>query len=102
MSLFSLKKHPLFLSLSLSFFDTTFWRSRFVFFSSSLLHSSFRWVKVSSVGLPLSFSLVFVGEIGNHIIRSSLSLSLSYEERAFWKTRSPSRILHAAHKKREG
>ena len=76
MSLFSLKKLSLFLSLSLSFFDTTFWRSRFVFFSSSLLHSSFRWVKVSSVGLPLSFSLVFVGEIGNHIIRSSLSLSL--------------------------
>ena len=45
----------------------------------------------------LSFSLVFVGEIGNHI---RLSLSLSLTKSAFWKTRSPYRTLRGTRRER--
>ena len=102
MSLFPLKKHCLFLSLflfsSLSLSLICFTGCRFVFFflSFALLFvlgvNSKRWSS-------LSFSLVF-GEIGNHIIRLSLSLSLSVKKRAFWKTRSPLRILRSTQKER--
>ena len=98
----SLKK-TLSLSLSLSlqqsfsFFDMFYRLSiRFFFLSFALLFvlgvNSKRWSS-------LSFSLVF-GEIGNHIIRLSLSLSLSVKKRAFWKTRSPLRILRSTQKER--
>ena len=88
MSLFSLKKHSLFLSLSLSFsskalslsfFDILCFGCRFVFFFLSFRTLLFvlgeikRWSSLSLFSLQ--------GEIGNHIIRLSLSLSLSYEAR---------------------
>ena len=98
----SLKK-TLSLSLSLSlqqsfsFFDMFYRLSiRFFFLSFALLFvlgvNSKRWSS-------LSFSLVF-GEIGNHIIRLSLSLSLLRRER-FGKPDLPFEYS-AAHKKREG
>ena len=104
MSLFPLKKHCLFLSLflfsSLSLSLICFTGCRFVFFflSFALLFvlgvNSKRWSS-------LSFSLVF-GEIGNHIIRLSLSLSLSLLRRErFGKPDLPFEYS-AAHKKREG
>ena len=104
MSLFPLKKHCLFLSLflfsSLSLSLICFTGCRFVFFflSFTLLFvlgvNSKRWSS-------LSFSLVF-GEIGNHIIRLSLSLSLSLLRRErFGKPDLPFEYS-AAHKKREG
>ena len=72
---------------------------RFVFFFLSfrallfVLGAIKRWSSLSLFSLP--------GEIGNHIIQSlSLSLSLSYEARAFWKTRSPSRMLRRTQKER--
>ena len=71
---------------------------RFFFLSFALLFvlgvNSKRWSS-------LSFSLVF-GEIGNHIIRLSLSLSLSLLRRErFGKPDLPFEYS-AAHKKREG
>jgi hypothetical protein len=49
-----------------------------------------RWSSLSLFSLQ--------GEIGNHI--QSLSLSLSLTKRAFWKTRSPSRMLRGTQKER--
>ena len=84
MSLFSLKKTLSFSlsfssALSLSFFDMLCFGCRFVFFFLSFRALLFvlgeikRWSSLSLFSLP--------GEIGNHIIRLSLSLSLSYEAR---------------------
>ena len=101
MSLFSLKKTLSFSlsfssALSLSFFDMLCFGCRFVFFFLSFRALLFvlgeikRWSSLSLFSLP--------GEIGNHIIRLSLSLSLT--KRAFWKTRSPSRMLRGTQKER--
>ena len=82
MSLFSLKKTLSFsLSLSFSFFlrYVMFWLSVRFFFPLFALRFQ-RWVRDQACWSSLSlFSLQ--GEIGNHIIRLSLSLSLSYEAR---------------------
>ena len=104
MSLFSLKKTLSFSlslsfsskALSLSFFDMLCFGCRFVFFFLSFRALLFvlgeikRWSSLSLFSLQ--------GEIGNHI--QSLSLSLSLTKRAFWKTRSPSRILRGTQKER--
>jgi hypothetical protein len=101
MSLFSLKKTLSFsLSLSFSFFlrYVMFWLSIRFFFPLFALRFQ-RWVRDQACWSSLSlFSLQ--GEIGNHIIRLSLSLSLSLTKRAFWKTRSPSRTLRGTQKER--
>ena len=100
MSLFSLKKHSLSLSLSFSFFlrYVMFWLSiRFFFLSFRALLFVLgeiikRWSSLSLFSLP--------GEIGNHI--QSLSLSLSLTKRArFGKPDLPLEYS-AGHKKREG
>ena len=85
MSLFSLKKHSL--SLSLFLFSSFSFFLRYVlavdsFFFSSLLHF-YSWVK-SSVGLLSLFPLLVFGGRSDKHIRSSLSLSS--KKRAFWKT----------------
>ena len=72
-----------------------FWLSiRFFFLSFRallfVLGEIKRWSSLSLFSLP--------GEIGNHIIRLSLSLSLT--KRAFWKTRSPSRMLRGTRRER--
>ena len=84
-------------ALSLSFFDMLCFGCRFVFFFLSFRALLFvlgeiikRWSSLSLFSLP--------GEIGNHI--QSLSLSLSLTKRAFWKTRSPSRMLRGTQKER--
>ena len=84
MSLFSLKKHSLSLSLSLFLFLSSicvmFWLSIRFFFPLFFALLFQRWVRDQACWSSLSlFSLQ--GEIGNHIIRLSLSLSLSYEAR---------------------
>ena len=97
-SLFSKKTLSFSLSLSLQLFlflSSICFGCRFVFFSS-LLHFFSWWVK-SKRWSSLSFSLVFVGEIGNHI---RLSLSLSLTKSAFWKTRSPYRTLRGTRRER--
>ena len=101
MSLFSLKKTLSFSSkaLSLSFFDMLCFGCRFVFFFLSFRALLFvlgeiikRWSSLSLFSLQ--------GEIGNHIIRVSLSLSLTKRAR-FGKPDLPLECS-AAHKKREG
>ena len=83
-------------ALSLSFFDILCFGCRFVFFFLSFRALLFvvgeikRWSSLSLFSLQ--------GEIGNHI--QSLSLSLSLTKRAFWKTRSPSRMLRGTQKER--
>ena len=83
MSLFSLKKHSL--SLSLFLFSSFSFFLRYVlavdsFFFSSLLHF-YSWVK-SSVGLLSLFPSFSGGDRTN----TSVRLSLSSKKRAFWKT----------------
>jgi len=103
MSLFSLKKTLSFSlsfssALSLSFFDMLCFGCRFVFFFLSFRALLFvlgeikRWSSLSLFSLQ--------GEIGNHIIRVSLSLSLTKSAR-FGKPDLPLECS-AAHKKREG
>ena len=100
MSLFSLKKTLSFSSkaLSLSFFDMLCFGCRFVFFFLSFRALLFvlgeikRWSSLSLFSLQ--------GEIGNHIIRLSLSLSLTKSAR-FGKPDLPLECS-AGHKKREG
>ena len=99
MSLFSLKKHSLSLSLSFSFFlrYIMFWLSIRFFFP--LFYTSFPTLGERS--RVLVFSLSFFpswGDLKPH--HPCVSLSLSYEERAFWKTRSPSRMLRRTQKER--
>ena len=97
MSLFSLKKTLSFSSkaLSLSFFDMLCFGCRFVFFSSLFVHFFSHWVR-SSVGL-LSLFFPFKGRSET---TSKVCLSLSLTKRAFWKTRSPSRMLRGTQKER--
>ena len=104
MSLFSLKKTLSFSlsfssALSLSFFDMLCFGCRFVFFFLSFRALLFvlgeiikRWSSLSLFSLQ--------GEIGNHIIRLSLSLSLTKSAR-FGKPDLPLECS-AGHKKREG
>jgi len=103
MSLFSLKKTLSFSlsfssALSLSFFDMLCFGCRFVFFFLSFRALLFvlgeikRWSSLSLFSLP--------GEIGNHIIRLSLSLSLLRSAR-FGKPDLPLECS-AAHAEREG
>ena len=99
MSLFSLKKTLSFSSkaLSLSFFDMLCFGCRFVFFSSLFVHFFSYWVR----SRVLVFSLSFFPSRGDRKPHHPfVSLSLSYEERAFWKTRSPSRMLRRTQKER--
>ena len=85
MSLFSLKKTLSSLSLSfssalsLSFFDMLCFGCRFVFFFLSFVHFFSYWVRIKRWSSLSLFSLQ--GEIGNHIIRLSLSLSLTKSAR---------------------
>ena len=102
MSLFSLKKTLSFSlsfssALSLSFFDMLCFGCRFVFFSSLFVHFFSYWVR-SSVGL-LSLFFPFLGR-SETTSSVCLSLSLSLTKRAFWKTRSPSRMLRGTQKER--
>ena len=97
MSLFSLKKHSLSLSLSFSFFlrYVMFWLSiRFFFLSFRAL--LFVLGEIKSVGL-LSLFFPFKGRSET---TSKVCLSLSLTKRAFWKTRSPSRMLRGTQKER--
>ena len=102
MSLFSLKKTLSSLSLSfssalsLSFFDM-FVLAVDSFFFSSLLHFFSYWVRIKRWSSLSLFSLQ--GEIGNHIIRLSLSLSLTKSAR-FGKPDLPLECS-AGHKRRE-
>ena len=100
MSLFSLKKHSLSLSLFLFLSSICFVLAVDSFFSSSLfVHFFSYWVRDQECWSSLSlFSLQ--GEIGNHIIRLSLSLSLTKRAR-FGKPDLPLEYS-AGHKKREG
>ena len=105
MSLFSLKKHSLSLSLSfssalsLSFFDMCYVLAVDSFFFSSLFCTSFPTLgERSSV---LVFSLFFFPSRGDRKPHHPfVSLSLSLTKRAFWKTRSPSRTLRGTQKER--
>ena len=99
MSLFSLKKHSLSLSLFLFLSSICFVLAVDSFFFSSLfVHFFSYWVR-SSVGL-LSLFFPFLGRSETTSSKVCLSLCLSYEARAFWKTRSPSRILRRTQKER--
>ena len=104
MSLFSLKKHSLSLSLSL--------QKLFLFLSSIcyvLAVDSFFFPLFSCTSFPtlgerssvglLSLFFPFKGR-SETTSKVCLSLSLSYEARAFWKTRSPSRMLRGTQKER--
>ena len=62
------------------------------------MHFFSYWVRSSSVGL-LSLFFPFKGR-SETTSSVCLSLSLSYEARAFWKTRSPSRMLRGTQKER--
>ena len=98
MSLFSLKKHSLSLSLSFSFFlrYVMFWLS-IRFFFPLFSCTSFR----IGCDQALVFSLSFFPSWGDRKPHPKfVSLSLSYEARAFWKTRSPSRMLRGTQKER--
>ena len=105
MSLFSLKKHSLSLSLSLSLQKLFLFLSLIYyvlavdsfFFSSLFVHFFSYWVR-SSVGL-LSLFFPFLGR-SETTSSVCLSLSLSLTKRAFWKTRSPSRMLRGTQKER--
>lgn len=103
MSLFSLKKTLSFSlsfssALSLSFFDMLCFGCRFVFFFLSFRALLFVVGERSRV---LVFSLSFFPSRGDRKPHHPcVSLSLSYEERAFWKTRSPSRMLRGTQKER--
>ena len=71
---------------------------RFVFFFLSFRALLFVLGERSSV---LVFSLSFFPSRGDRKPHHPfVSLSLSYEERAFWKTRSPSRMLRGTQKER--
>ena len=104
MSLFSLKKHSLFLSLSLFLFKSSFsFFLRYVMFWLSIrfFFLSFRALlfvlgEIKSVGL-LSLFFPFKGRSET---TSKVCLSLSLTKRAFWKTRSPSRMLRGTQKER--
>ena len=98
MSLFSLKKHSLSLSLFLFLSSICFVLAVDSFFSSSLfVHFFSYWVR----SRVLVFSLSFFPSWGDRKPHPKfVSLSLSYEARAFWKTRSPSRILRRTQKER--
>ena len=102
MSLFSLKKTLSFSlsfssALSLSFFDMLCFGCRFVFFFLSFRALLF----VLGENQALVFSLSFFPSRGDRKPHHPfVSLSLSYEERAFWKTRSPSRMLRRTQKER--
>ena len=102
MSLFSLKKTLSFSlsfssALSLSFFDMLCFGCRFVFFFLSFRALLF----VLGENQALVFSLSFFPSRGDRKPHHPfVSLSLSYEERAFWKTRSPSRMLRGTQKER--
>ena len=100
MSLFSLKKHSLSLSLSfssalsLSFFDT-FWLSiRFFFLSFALL---FVVGEIKALVFSLFFPRFCWGDRKPHPF---VSLSLSLTKSAFWKTRSPYRTLRGTRRER--
>ena len=103
MSLFSLKKTLSFSlsfssALSLSFFDMLCFGCRFVFFFLSFRALLFVVGERSRV---LVFSLSFFPSRGDRKPHHPcVSLSLSYEARAFWKTRSPSRMLRGTQKER--
>ena len=97
MSLFSLKKTLSFSlsfssALSLSFFDMLCFGCRFVFFFLSFRALLFVLGERSRV---LVFSLSFFPCFcwGDRKTHPFVSLSLSLTKRAFWKTRSPSRML---------
>ena len=98
---FLLKKHSLSLSLfssalSLSS-DMLCFGCRFVFFFLSFRALLF----VLGENQALVFSLSFFPSRGDRKPHHPfVSLSLSYEERAFWKTRSPSRMLRRTQKER--
>ena len=100
MSLFSLKKTLSFSSkaLSLSFFDMLCFGCRFVFFFLSFRALLF---VLGERSRALVFSLSFFPSRGDRKPHHPcVSLSLSYEARAFWKTRSPSRMLRGTQKER--
>ena len=102
MSLFSLKKTLSFSlsfssALSLSFFDMLCFGCRFVFFFLSFRALLFVLGEIKA----LVFSLSFFPSRGDRKPHPKfVSLSLSYEARAFWKTRSPSRMLRRTQKER--
>jgi len=72
---------------------------RFVFFFLSFRALLFVLGEIKSVGL-LSLFFPFLGRSETTSSKVCLSLSLSYEARAFWKTRSPSRMLRRTQKER--
>jgi len=72
---------------------------RFVFFFLSFRALLFVLGEIKSVGL-LSLFFPFQGRSETTSSKVCLSLSLSYEARAFWKTRSPSRMLRRTQKER--
>ena len=92
-SLFSKKTLSFSLSLSLQLFlflSSICFGCRFVFFP--LFCTSFRWVKSKCVVFSLFFPCFCWGDRKTHPF---VSLSLSLKKRAFWKTRSPYRILRS-------
>ena len=83
-------------ALSLSFFDILCFGCRFVFFFLSFRALLFVLGEIKSVGL-LSLFFPFKGRSET---TSKVCLSLSLTKRAFWKTRSPSRMLRRTQKER--
>ena len=98
-SLFSKKTLSFSLSLSLQLFlflSSICFGCRFVFFSSLLHFFSLGEIKV------LVFSLFFPCFCwGDRKTHPFVSLSLSLKKRAFWKTRSPYRILRSTRRERD-